>query len=284
MTPTKTKPADHPVQRLRRAVVTGSIVASTPPDRSEAGPAVYPGSVSLVRLEGIHAIKHAHRFEADIRQILTDDLDRALAIADQVAPELRPVLVERAHLVSPAELRQSATGPTSTHLLAWAERPVWHFDQGLPRPDSPTVLLDDPRNAGNLGAVIRVAAAAGAAGVWVNGTTDPCSPMAIRGAAGLQWALPTWSSPDVLVRLDQAQADGGVSLVGLDADGDTFDPAGQAGPTVFAFGSERAGLSDDLRRRCHQIVALPMRPHVSSLNLATSVAAVLYLRAYARSA
>jgi tRNA G18 (ribose-2'-O)-methylase SpoU len=66
--------------------------------------------------------------------------------------------------------------------------------------------------------------------------------------------------------------------VGLDADGVPFDPRDHQGPTIFAFGSERSGLSEPVRALCDHIVSLPMEPHVSSLNLATSVSAVMYLR------
>ena len=45
---------------------------------------------------------------------------------------------------------------------------------------------------------------------------------------------------------------------------------------VLAFGTERDGLSDELKQRADAVLALPMEPGVSSLNLATSVAATLY--------
>jgi TrmH family RNA methyltransferase len=45
---------------------------------------------------------------------------------------------------------------------------------------------------------------------------------------------------------------------------------------VLAFGTERDGLSDELLAQADARVALPMRPGVSSLNLATAVSAVLY--------
>jgi TrmH family RNA methyltransferase len=141
-------------------------------------------------------------------------------------------------------------------------------------------LLDDPRNSKNVGAVIRVAAAAGAAGVLLNGNSDSCDAMAIRGAAGLQWALPSWGSATLLAELDQTAPD--LTMVGFDADGVPFDPAGVSGPVMLAFGSERSGLSDVVKDRCQTMVSLPMTPGVSSLNLATCVAAALYLRHYAQ--
>jgi len=267
---------------------------------------------SQVALEGLHALKHAVRFGAHVTDILTDDLERALATADAVAPELRPLLVDRARIISTTRFRELATQPIPTRVLAHAIRPAWRLADALPTPGRPAILLDDPRNSKNLGAVIRVGAAAGAAGLLVNGSADPCDPMAVRGAAGLQWALPCVASPGLLAQLDgvgfSAPGPGSevepgpptprpgsevppgpvtdlthptITLIGLDAGGARFDPAAVTGPVVLAFGSERSGLSPAVRERCDRIVALPMRPDVSSLNLATSVAAVLYVMAYA---
>ena len=62
-----------------------------------------------------------------------------------------------------------------------------------------------------------------------------------------------------------------------------FDPAGEPlasaeipAAAVLAFGTERHGLSDELLGHAQRRVALPMSPGVSSLNLATAVAATLY--------
>ncbi len=233
-----------------------------------------------VILEGLHALKHAHRFGARITQVWSDDLDKALNAAESIDPALIPWLQTNLKLVSRTVFREHASQPVPTHVLAWAEPPAWTLTQSLPTAEQPTIVLDDPRNSKNLGAVIRVGAAAGASGVLVNGAADPFSPMAVRGAAGLQWALPCWGSAGLM---DELAAAGSATptLVGLDADGDRFDPAEFSGPVVFAFGSERTGLSPEVRARCDHIVALPMRPAVSSLNLATCVSAVLYLRLYA---
>ena len=277
----------------------------------------------LVALEGLHALKHAVRFGAEVTEIVTDDLERVLDMTDQVAPDLRLLLEQRASVIAPTRFRELTRQPVHTHLLAYATRPVWTLNQALPTADRPTILLDDPRNSKNLGAVVRVGAAAGAAGLLVNGPVNVCDSMAVRGAAGLQWALPWWASPDLLAELDEVRAGAqssypppietiqcgvvpydeakprtetiqreGLShrdaaipyrLIGLDADGDPLDPT-LPGPVIFAFGSERTGLSDAVRTHCDAICSLPMTPHVSSLNLATAVSAVLYVTRYARAA
>lgn len=121
---------------------------------------------------------------------------------------------------------------------------------------------------GNMGACVRVAAAAGAAGVLTTGGNDPWHPDALRGAAGLHFALPVGSIQD-LPGSDRP-------LVAIDPGGEDLHPRELPARSVLAFGTERYGLSEDLLARADLRLAIPMRPGVSSLNLATAVAAVLF--------
>jgi TrmH family RNA methyltransferase len=199
--------------------------------------------VETVRLEGFHALKHALRFGAEIVEA-TGDRDALERMAAALAPDVDFSVV--AHV-------------PGAPLVAVAVRPEQRLG-----PRGPVVLLENPRHLGNVGAAIRVAAAAGAAGVLATGSSDPWHPDAIRGAAGLQFALPVLRADDVPP---------GRPLVAVDPDGDAAPPPPDA---VFAFGSERHGLSAALRDRADQRLRIPMRPGVSSLNLATAVAVVLY--------
>ncbi|HJU85864.1 MAG TPA: TrmH family RNA methyltransferase [Gemmatimonadota bacterium] len=123
-------------------------------------------------------------------------------------------------------------------------------------------------HAGNLGAVVRVAAAAGAAGVIAVGGRDPWEPDAIRGAAGLQYALP-------VARADRVPATAR-PIVAVDPQGVPFDAQPPPPGALLVFGTEREGLPAEILSRAHLRTAIPMRPGVSSLNLATAVAVVLY--------
>jgi len=134
-------------------------------------------------------------------------------------------------------------------------------------PDVVEVLLDHPRSPGNAGAVVRVAAAAGASGVAMVGSLDPWHPTVLRGSAGLHFALPV-----LAVEINSLAG----PFVVLDADGDPS--AALPCDVVLVVGSERSGVGAALRERADLVLALPMRPGVSSLNLATATAAALYRR------
>jgi TrmH family RNA methyltransferase len=211
---------------------------------------------ALAVLDGFHALKHALRFGADVLAAGTSDPDGLARLATELAPELDLAMVE--------PVGAAVLGPRAHHtgVVAVARRPP--FDPAALGP-GPAVLLEDPRHLGNVGAVVRVAAAAGAAGVLTTGTRDPWDRAALRGAAGLHYALPVG-------RVGALPA--GRALVALDPDGEPLGalPAG----ALLAFGTERHGLGQDLLARAERRVAIPMRAGVSSLNLATAVAVALY--------
>lgn len=135
------------------------------------------------------------------------------------------------------------------------------------------VFLERPSHHGNVGAAVRVAAAAGAAGVLTSGSLDPWHPHALRGSAGLHFAL-------AVARVDDLPSSDR-PVVAFDPDGDPLGGAPLPARGVLAFGSERRGLSARLLARADHRVAIPMRPGVSSLNLATAVAVALYAEAAA---
>ncbi len=139
--------------------------------------------------------------------------------------------------------------------------------------DKPIVLLEEPRDLENIGAVIRVAAAANIGAVVISGPLDIWNPAIIRGAAGLHWALPVMSFDKVSSFLREYESR---PLISLDPTGKDINLATISRKSILVFGTERHGISQMLLARSDEIVRLPMKEGVSSLNLATSVAATLY--------
>jgi len=222
-------------------------------------------------LEGFHPIKHALRFGAELQELVTRDAAQLDALATRLAPELAGRFREAREIDAGIFDRLAPLAP-STGVMALAPRASVDAASVLLAPDpAPIVLLENPRDLGNIGACVRVAAGAGAAGVLSTGTHDPWHPDALRGAAGLHYALP-------VARLGSlGELAGAVRpLLALDPDGDELDPARLPPDAILAFGTERDGLSEDLLAMAAGRLRIPMRPGVSSLNLATSVAAVLF--------
>jgi TrmH family RNA methyltransferase len=240
---------------------------------------------ALAVLEGFHPLKHALRFGASLVEVVCRDVGALDALAAQLAPDQAARMHELARAVPGEVFEQLAPLPPTTGVISLAERPVVDAGDvlGSERP-GPVVLLEDPRDLGNMGACVRVAAAADAAGVLTTGSHDPWAPDALRGAAGLHYALPVARLERLgdLGEGDDAAGSGAETtpgrrpLLALDPDGEPLVPQALPPSAVLAFGTERYGLSDELLARADARVSIPMREGVSSLNLATSVAAVLF--------
>ncbi|MFD3545644.1 TrmH family RNA methyltransferase [Streptomyces sp. NPDC058655] len=228
------------------------------------------GRGDLVLLDGFHALKHALRFGARVEAVVADDPAAVRALAAGLAPDVE---ADVARLVRAASLKELLPRVHPTGVAALAVRPDAEAGRAvlgrLPRP-APVVVLDNPRNLGNVGAVVRLAAGFGATGVLTRGDLDPWHPNAVRAGAGLHYATTVDRlGPD----LDELPPG---PLYALDPEGEDIRALALPDDALLAFGSERHGISPELRARADHLVSLPMRPQVSSYNLATSVAMALF--------
>ena len=221
----------------------------------------------LAVLEGLHALKHALRFGAHIQAAWTPDRDALTQLAACVAPDIVSSLDGLVEEVTDDVFAALAPQAPRTGVIAMATRPAQNAENAV-QSEAHAILLENPSHLGNVGAVIRVAAAVGAAAVFTSGQHDPWDPAALRGSAGLHFALP-------VLRLEARPANSG-PLIAIDPGGDLLKPEQLPANALLAFGSERQGLSASLLDQADQRLALPMQPGVSSLNLATAVASVLY--------
>ncbi|MFE0365477.1 TrmH family RNA methyltransferase [Streptomyces griseoaurantiacus] len=246
--------------------------AQAPPGDAEAAVRLWHREAGgAVLLDGFHALKHALRFGARVPVALATDRAAALALAEELAPDVREGLAALLTEVPESSYRALLARPHPTGVAALAGRPAREANlralAHAPR-RAPVVVLDNPRNLGNAGAVIRLAAGFGATGVVTTGTLDPWHPTVVRGGAGLHFAT-------AVERMDVADLPEG-PVYALDPEGEDIRRVRLPDEALLAFGSERSGLSPELRARADRLVSLPMRPQVSSYNLATSVGMALF--------
>ncbi len=226
------------------------------------------GKEDTVVIEGIHAFKHAMRFGAICRDAIVHDKEAVMHMMARIATQKDAEYVrQHARVVDEKTFRDIASDTVRTGLIALATKP--HYTVSDMR-EGPIVFLENPRDIDNVGAVIRVAAGFGAGGVCVTGEVNPWHMMAVRAAAGLQWAVPTLH---VASLTDIAR---GRTVYACDADGNDMYAANVDKNGIFIFGTERDGITQETKKRADHIIAIPMQHGVSSLNLATSVSAVLY--------
>jgi RNA methyltransferase, TrmH family len=136
------------------------------------------------------------------------------------------------------------------------------------------IVADGIRDPGNLGTIIRCAAALGATGVVCGpGSTDPYAPKVVRAAAAAQWAIPVVPSADF--EPDEIFAD--VQLFVADGSSETrIDGVDMTMSTAIVVGNEGFGVSDEMLALPHMRVAIPMRETVESLNAGVAAGIILY--------
>lgn len=221
----------------------------------------------LAVLEGFHPARHALRFGARLDVAVTYDEEKLFKLAERLAPESVAGIESVLHVVTRERFTRLSRRSLSSPLLSICARPDYDIPAVLADRAKPIVHLDRPRNPGNVGAVVRVAAASDVGGVTISGQ-DPWSPVAIRSAAGLQFALP-------VARMELSTSCGR-PIVAVDIDAEPLETADLSPDSILVVGGERHGLPAWIRDVAHRSVGVPMKPGVSSLNLATALAAVLY--------
>lgn len=194
------------------------------------------------------------------------------AVADAIACGWKPIeVIQRGVHFTPELFDALAETKTPQNTIGLFERPAATAGAILARRETIAVALDAVQDPGNVGTIVRLAAAFDAAGVLLlPGCADPFGPKAIRSSVGAILNVPV--APITARELLDAR----VNLVAADMNGAVADPPSR--DAVFVFGNEGAGVSDELMRAARTI-AIPMSARVESLNVASS-AAILLARSF----
>lgn len=227
-------------------------------------------SGELTVIEGVQALKHAVRFGAEIERIVTCDITELKELTAMLAPDISSVISDLILQVDTETFAHISPKNHRTKVASLAKKKQYSLSKL--EPNKPVVFLENPKDLENIGAVIRVAAAADAAAVITDAEVNVWHPGVIRGAAGLQYALPVLNVKlnDLISSAPERQ------LISLDPEGEVMQSGNIPKNAILIFGTERRGITKETLRKSNAIVRLPMKKGVSSLNLATSVAATLY--------
>lgn len=165
---------------------------------------------------------------------------------------------------------------TSSGVVALASRPALDVSP-YAADDALVTIVCDMQNPGNVGAIIRVAEAAGANAVVVAGqSADPFGWKALRGSMGSALRLPISIAADARDAVALARSHGASVVSTVPRDGIAPDAANFRGRVAVLIGGEGLGLMPDLLRESDQRVTIPMQAPVESLNAAVAAAVLLY--------
>ena len=137
------------------------------------------------------------------------------------------------------------------------------------------LLLDDVQDPGNLGTMLRTAAAAGVRRVYLSAAcANVWAPKVLRAGMGAQFVLEMYEAVDLAAAIQAAQIP--VLATSLQATKTLYE-YDLAGETAWLFGSEGRGVSPKLQKLCGEsLVIIPQQSNVESLNVAAATAVCLF--------
>ncbi|HYF28242.1 MAG TPA: 23S rRNA (guanosine(2251)-2'-O)-methyltransferase RlmB [Baekduia sp.] len=146
----------------------------------------------------------------------------------------------------------------------------------LAAPEPFLIMLDEVQDPQNLGAIARTAECAGATGLLIGERRSAeVTPAACKASAGAVEWLPVARVRNVADALADAKA-AGCWVYGAAADGVDYLRPDYSGGCVLVLGAEGRGLRPRVRAACDEVVALPMRGHLDSLNVSAAASALVY--------
>lgn len=138
------------------------------------------------------------------------------------------------------------------------------------------LVLDAVQDPGNVGTIVRTAAALGAVGtITLPGTVDLWNAKVVRSGMGAHFRHPTFSS--TWAELDTFRVQAGVKLFVADVTGTPASASRRPDRLALVVGNEGSGVSAEAHARADETIALQLHPDVESLNVAVATGILLYL-------
>lgn len=174
----------------------------------------------------------------------------------------------KAYLVEDHILNKISDTKTPYGIVAVCKQVINEF--ALPKNNA--LLLDNVSDAGNVGTIIRTAAAAGFEDIYLYNSVDVYSPKVIRSTLGGIFKVRIYD-----ISLEQAQ-----SLITqtksamLDMKGENILDQKLDSPITLIMGSEAHGISKEIKEKVTNTISIPMKNNVESLNVSVAAAIAMY--------
>lgn len=229
---------------------------------------------ALFVVEGVRAMEELLKAPLSVRGILSGpqlaDAPRGKALLEAIAASR----IEHS-VVSEAEFRSAAETESPQGVLAIAEIPRRSLDALSGAKKLRLVVLDAVQDPGNVGTIVRTAAALGAdATVALPGTVDLWNAKVVRSAMGAHFHHVAFhATSEQLFAFLESES---IALWAADSSGTPADEITAPERLAIAVGNEGGGLSSSVRERASATVSLPIASTVESLNVAVATGILLY--------
>lgn len=224
----------------------------------------------LSLLDGVHLVQAYVEHVGAPEQV-------AVSRASLADPEIAALLASGAMpeplVLGDGLMRELSSVSTPTGLVAAVKTP--RAPEAPARPAT-CVMLEEIQDPGNLGSILRSAAAAGVEEIYLSpACVQAWSPRVLRAGMGAHFALRIYDGTDLSALAQRFEG----SVLAAAGDGDVpYYAADLTGRVALIFGNEGAGISGDLRKAAHRTISIPMPGKAESLNVAAAAAICLFER------
>lgn len=230
-------------------------------------------STGQVRLWGRHPVEAALKNPARSHSKLWATREGIASLDGELPPDFP---VEYADVADLARL-VAKDAPHQGLVLECAALEDVHLDEAIAGSDGPLIVLDQVTDPHNVGAILRSAAAFGAAAIVTQDRhAPPESGVLAKSASGALEVVP-WVRVVNLARAMEEMAEAGFWRIGLDGSADTdLAPALPAGRVALVLGAEGEGMRHNIAGHCDALARLPIGDAIESLNVSNAAAIALY--------
>lgn len=180
---------------------------------------------------------------------------------------------------SEAVFKKICTTETPTDIIAVAEKTEYNLETLLNKASRSKlfVILDEIKDPGNLGTIIRTSCAAFAdAVILTDRSVDKFNPKVIRASAGTMWKIPVVYCEDKNELINKLKNNNFTLLSTAASAVDTHYSVSYKDNTALVFGTEGSGISEIFSKLCDKTIKIPINSKVESLNVASSVSIILF--------
>lgn len=214
-----------------------------------------------------HRLVKAYVSESFYQQIETNDSEQKEFILDDIDYEI----------VKDTVFHEISDTITPQGIMAIVRRSHYELAQFLETPKAHLVFLEDLRDPGNLGTILRTGEGAGVTGIILSKScVDIYNPKVIRSTMGSIYRIPHIYVDDFKETIIQAK-NNGIDLYAAHLDGQKdYDKEDYSDSCGILIGNEANGLSDEIAQLATRYIKIPMEGKVESLNAAIAAAILMY--------
>lgn len=180
-------------------------------------------------------------------------------------------------IISDAIFKEVSDTKTPQGIMAIIKKPKYLLQDIIQDEKANLLILEDLRDPGNLGTIVRTAEGAGITGILISKeSVDMFNPKVIRSTMGSIYRMPFVYVEDMITTIKQLK-DNNITLFAAHLEGKkSYDEEDYTGKSGILIGNEANGLSNEISKLADKLIKIPMSGQVESLNAAVAAAILMY--------